>query len=377
MNLPIYFKLIFQNKYLILVLFIVSIYILSSVFQNGKMKLSNNSPNLVIQNVFPLNVSRKNSLINFPTSSHKKVKYMKYQCSKFCGGWGDRLRGILSVYALSLLLNREFRIMINHPCSITNLLQSNEIKWDSEIEYEDKMTNYVINTIDNRNKFTQNISNLDPDSFLNNYDIITIANNVDWTYYMVRNKFLKKKIKNLGFNIHKFRLKNLMFEWYHKFFKLQPSLQEKYDQFLTKLKIENNAKLLCVQIRTGGIRSNHKRDKLFNSYENTKKFWKFINKKFLNDSKIDNFKLFITTDNELVEKDAIKIYGKDKVILNDGPILHIDRDVHRSNDCKNAERTILDFHCLKNCDIGVISSSNFGKFGLWNRKNPTENLFSL
>ena len=377
LNFLLSFKLILKKKHLNLVLFIVSIYIILSAFKNEKMKESNISPNVVIQNVGPLIMSRENSGLNLPILSHKKVKYIIYQCREFCGGWGDRMRGILSVYALSLLLNREFRILMNYPCPITDLLQSNDIKWDSTIEEKDKMSNFEINTIDDRNKFSQNISILDPDTFLNNYEIITIANNVDWTYSMTGNKLLKEKIKNLGFNTQKFRLKNLIFEWYHKLFRLKPSLQEKYDQFLTKVKSQNNTKLLCVQIRTGGIRSNHKRDKLFNSYESTKKFWKFINKNFLNDSKIDNFKLFITTDNELVERDAIQIYGIDKVILNDGPIFHIDRDVHRSNDCKNSVRTILDFHCLKNCDIGVISSSNFGRFGLWNRKNPTENLFIL
>ncbi|CAF3902742.1 unnamed protein product, partial [Adineta steineri] len=52
---------------------------------------------------------------------------MIYSCQSFCGGWGDRLRGILSVYILALLTNRHFMIDMNYPCEILKVLQPNVV----------------------------------------------------------------------------------------------------------------------------------------------------------------------------------------------------------------------------------------------------------
>ena len=64
-----------------------------------------------------------------------RPKYIKYECLKInrlCGGWADRLKGIISTYALSLIMNRTFVMKITQPCHINAILQPNEINWDQE-----------------------------------------------------------------------------------------------------------------------------------------------------------------------------------------------------------------------------------------------------
>ena len=47
--------------------------------------------------------------------NHLAEKTMIYSCQSFCGGWGDRLRGIISVYVLALLTDRRFLMDMNYP----------------------------------------------------------------------------------------------------------------------------------------------------------------------------------------------------------------------------------------------------------------------
>jgi len=114
----------------------------------------------------------------------------------------------------------------------------------------------------------------------------------------------------------------------------------------------------------------------FNDKNVTKIFWKFIRNDLIAKLELKNYKIFITTDDEDVQKEAFDEFGSDKVVTNEGEILHIDRDVDNLNDCNRIEKTILDFHSLQNCDIG-IASSGYGKMGLWNRKDPVKDLYVL
>ena len=65
-------------------------------------------------------------------------RYIMYRCDQkldrdFCGGIGDRLKGILSTYLWSLLTNRTFVVKITRPCNIINLMEPNLVDWDKQI----------------------------------------------------------------------------------------------------------------------------------------------------------------------------------------------------------------------------------------------------
>lgn len=92
---------------------------------------------------------------------------------------------------------------------------------------------------------------------------------------------------------------------------------------------------------------------------------------------INKYKIFITTDDELVQQEAFNEFGQNKVVTNNGEIVHIDRDVHDlREDCTRIEKTILDFHSFSNCDFALVSSQ-FGEMAAWNRKNPLENIYMI
>ena len=136
--------------------------------------------------------------------------------------------------------------------------------------------------------------------------------------------------------------------------------------------------LFCAQIRIGGKRPNVAYDAQFNSVNVTKLFWKFMRENFTqNMSNYTNWKIFVTSDFESVEKEAVNEFGKDKVIRIHGVNSHIDRERNLGNNCSRIEKPIMDFHFLQNCDKAVISYSGFGRFGLYNRKYPNKNVYSI
>ena len=71
-------------------------------------------------------------LLKFKESKKLQTnKYIVYECIEgmgLCGGWGDRLKGIYSAYAWSLVSGRRFYINIKKPCNLTSFLEPNSNK---------------------------------------------------------------------------------------------------------------------------------------------------------------------------------------------------------------------------------------------------------
>jgi hypothetical protein len=79
------------------------------------------------------------------TSNQKFIsdKFIAFECdihSKYgkynCGGWGDRLKGIMVAYGWSLITNRNLLINIARPCLLTSLLLPNEVNWSQPMPQE-------------------------------------------------------------------------------------------------------------------------------------------------------------------------------------------------------------------------------------------------
>ncbi|RNA37766.1 hypothetical protein BpHYR1_023949 [Brachionus plicatilis] len=95
---------------------------------------------LVFRYKFTLILSKRkkifSGLLKFPVLDAKiSNKFIQFECTisgQFCGGWGDRLKGILSTYAISMIIDREFTIKMTRDCDLRRILEPNEINWDHE-----------------------------------------------------------------------------------------------------------------------------------------------------------------------------------------------------------------------------------------------------
>ena len=47
----------------------------------------------------------------------------------------------------------------------------------------------------------------------------------------------------------------------------------------------------------------------------------------------------------------------------------------KPNDCESSEKTILDFHAFQLCDSAVITNTQYGRFGMWLRADPSKNVY--
>jgi hypothetical protein len=334
-----------------------------------KTYLTNNSPS---------------SLQNFDSNSSPQKtsneKYLVYECKYHCGGWADRLKGIMSVYTLSLLTNRSFLIDMRTPCNFTRLFMPNTIDWRVKEEniininkrlYKDCLNNFKAECLtENDFDALTNTSSSKP--------IFVIKTNQDWLSHFSTMPHFQAQILKLGFNSSEELKLHLVFhQFYQRLFKLTPSLEEKYLRVKGDAHLTENTQIYCAQIRIGGARWPHvKYDLKINTLGKTQTlFWSFMRENFITHTKNNDWRVFVTSDVESVEQEAIKEFGNDRVIRIPGLNTHVDRETNLGNDCTRIEKPILDFHFLQMCNKAVISGSGFGRLGIWNRAEPLKDVF--
>ena len=304
-------------------------------------------------------------------------KYLIYECKFHCGGWADRLKGIMSVYALSLLTNRHFLIDIRTPCNFSHLFMPNQIDWlpehsglhrNTKRTYIDCLNNFEPECLAKANYFLDNEHHL---------PVIAIKANQEWLTYFSKNSLFRSKILNLGFNSTQlFRLHLVFHQFYAKLLRLTPDMEKKYNEIKCDARITNQTQIFCAQIRIGGARPHVKYDNKINELGRTQKlFWIFLRKNFIRNALTNDWRIFITSDIESIELEAIKEFGDERVIRIKGLSTHVDREANLGNDCTRIEKPILDFHFLQNCHKAVISRSGFGRLGVWNRRIPMQDVF--
>ncbi|CAF1213398.1 unnamed protein product [Rotaria sordida] len=313
-------------------------------------------------------------------------KYLVYVCHENCGGWGDRLRGIMSLFMLSLMLDRNFRIEITHPCNLTHILRPNLYNWTQSIDglvVVDPITHrrrfnltrkMLITTANARKEVLTNVSqilynNRSIDSIWSE-DVLYWATNKDYFYQLSNNIFYRKKFKSYGIMTkYNIKLEILFSLFYEILFRPVNKIQQHILQY--KLKHKNNH-IICAQIRTGK-NPTIPHDKVLPGRQNiSEMIFSFIDS---NNSNI-NSQIFLTTDNEQVYHEARQRYGS-RLLYVPGEITHLDRSLNIGQKvCREQDKLLTDFHLLGElCDISIISNSGFGFWGNLRRYKPFEQLF--
>ncbi len=279
----------------------------------------------------------------------------------------------MSSYALALLTNRQLIIDMTKPCDFLELLEPNIVNWNKNAyKLEGKTRN--MSCIENYSCQKQ-FENANASNFELDYEIIKIQLNIDWLGYFSRVKNFQQRIVDLGYTRDNFRLIYRMHEWYNRLFKLTPKLQIEYEAFRENSKLTQNTTVICAQIRIGGQRDHVAFDARFNDLNSTVLWWKFIRENFLTSlSSKSDWKLFVTSDHEQAEKEAVAFFGKQRVIRIPGLFTHVDHEANLE-DCTRVHKPILDFHFMQQCTYAAVSMSGFGKLATWNRDDPIKNMY--
>ena len=309
-------------------------------------------------------------------------QFLMYRCevvadqNRNCGGLGDRIKGIVTAYLWALITNRTFLIRIDRPCEFDQLYLPNQVDWNGrrDLAFFDR----VEITVDNA--FKQRFAHVNFTLMQQKRKLIILKSNRNLAESIANNKHLNiyKRVKELGFEPEKVDMPYSFRYFYNHLFKLTPHLSAKYKRFLAKAKPFNDSQLICAQIRIGRHQHFYHRtyvDIYAQAESNAKRYWSLIREKFLFNLG-DNYKIFITTDNEYIHKEAVAEFGEDRIVFHEGQFNHMDFIENTQDNCTPIEKTILDFHSLQNCDMAVISRSQFGRIGLWNRVDPLKNTYA-
>ena len=307
------------------------------------------------------NVQSKNFIIN-------PNKYIVFQSGY--NGFADRIKGIVTTYAISLLIGRKFLIKMDQPCNLTDFLLPNQIDWNksfNELIQEGKLRpNFTTLKYLKRNR--GNFKAYNVTSVLNmayrywDIDVIFFTVNDNWLPFFQGNKYLKQRIFQVGYAFHDFKMSFLLKDWLNKLFKFSTRLQEEYDKYTKLLKPQKDTYLICAQIRTHDI-DNQKNSSV------GELFWNYIKTNYLDKNKTnDNYRIFITSDYELIEKEALIYFGPEKVVYT----TNVGKSNHflKIQDCKNEIKSVLDFFLLSNCDLALHGHGEYGKTAYYNRDYP-------
>ncbi|CAH1796750.1 unnamed protein product [Owenia fusiformis] len=290
----------------------------------------------------------------------EQEKYIVYLCVKPCGGWGDRMMGIFTTYIMSRIFQRKFIIAQHHPCDLKSVLLPNTLNWTwpaSLQTYMDVLNPAGYNNLyikyfsilDNNKDFPVNeIMNQREDlNMLYNQHLWVFRTNNAFPWAFSNNPTYNGSITAMGYNESTFSLRNMFRDVYNALFILTPALESRYNSFMQECK---NSRLVCTQVRTGQNPSMP--DDVELAAVDIRAIWQFIHTKL----HPQNDRLFVTTDSEEVRQNASNEFGN-VIIDTVGNITHVDR--YGSN-CNGMEKVALDFHILSQCDLLLVSRSNFG-----------------
>jgi hypothetical protein len=244
------------------------------------------------------------------------------------GGLADRLKGIISLYALAKYLEIDFFIYFKHPFSLNHFLKENNVHWEIDIDYIQSFKNPVtirtsyrgnLKKVDRlRNNLIYNFGGGYLEEFNNryntNYNFKSLFNEL-----FVETEYLKSLLKEnstpdnfIGIS---FRFQNLFGDFYEGE-KISKKILFTYERELLINK--------CID-SISVIKQNH-----------------------------PQFNLLVTSDSNYFENIVSKIPF---IFINKGKVLHIDHN--ENNDIKNFEKSFVDLLTLSKANE-VIRVSGLG-----------------
>ena len=263
------------------------------------------------------------------------TKYLIHTCINHCGGFADRMRGIVALYLLSIKHKRKFGIYHLQPCHLRNVLVPSEYNWT----IGDEM-------------FLENSSRYDDLAFSRDF-------------YGQYNGLLNKDVVFMQSNAMPNNLQGHFKKVFLTLFKPSEAIQKEINEF--KQKHVGRNKLVCSHIRVG--KNPSMEDVHYNDLGNISAIWQFL-KRY---DKVDHV-IYIASDSDAV-KEAAKLKFSKRLVDIPGRIMHIDI-MADDEDCSGFRKVVLDFYVLSTCDVLLVTRSGFGRLASYLR-DKTSGLFCV
>ncbi|XP_033755998.1 uncharacterized protein LOC117338778 [Pecten maximus] len=285
--------------------------------------------------------------------------YMVYTCnnesSVQCGGWSDRLSGILSTFVIALLTKQRFLIHHNHSFLLEEFLAPNEYDWryNASISQKGNKANYDLMNKDSKKAKKYLYGKKDLDKYFKSY-VNLIHINWDFTEVFRARPHIGRDVPW----ITKWHYADIYKEVYNYLFK--PS--ERLSRALNSQK-RRRSKTACAHVRIG--KSENLPDDPPRHRESLDTLWNVFD-----DLDEDVYDLFIATDDESLLKRASGRYPN-QIIETDGQIGHIAK-LKKGYNTEVSLKMFLDFYMLINCDILILTESGFGMAAAYIRNTDSD-----
>ncbi|ESO86201.1 hypothetical protein LOTGIDRAFT_167433 [Lottia gigantea] len=283
-----------------------------------------------------------------PSPTKINERYLVYVCDdkNKCGGWGDRQRGIVCSFFLSMVWKRTFKIVLTSPCDIRPYYQpTKEYNWiftEEELKGLQYKTNKTLNYMANCTLLNLNLNESET------AEVLYVKANCYSYEKIVKNytKFLPDFLKNIHY-----KNRALIFrEAWNRLMIPTERLTSQVSKIESSGKINLDAKtsgneLICAHLR---IRHCGYFPRPFKGLplSAVSKIWDFIDDNYHEKSRI-----FVATDDLDVRKSAISKYGA-RYIGSYAMVIHPDNmRFNLTLACSSQEAAYVDQLMLSKCNV--------------------------
>ena len=326
-------------------------------------------------------------------NNKREVKFLVYFCdwaNNGCFGYGDRVRGLISLFYLAVLTDRAFLIHWKTPKPLERFLTPKNINWTFPIPLLETRKHFWRNIYRHRKKdlddwLTKNISAVSSLVKKENFNVYfdkpveIVATNV---YFadgaMQNNKYLMQRsqameIRPLLPGSQRHTKIGCAFDI---LFDTPPRLQNALQNTRKKLR-ENGTFVIGIHIRLGDKQFGRNNTRVSESdFPKYNLCAKKVERKLFSLNGRKHARWFLATDSLLV-KDYARKHFAEKVITEESKPEHIDinNEGEKPFSDKGMIGVLHDHFMLAECDFLVLSDSSFSKtaigVGIHNRKSYT------
>ena len=302
--------------------------------------------------------------------ANETERFMIYQCIKFCGGWADRLKGIITAYIIATLTNRTFGIQIvDNECTLTNHLKPNEVNWDIPQSVDLTTGSGKYYKLDHA-RFYENLAWVDLDEIFPSR-VVFFKSNLDRYDKIKPNKLYRKQLEWM----QPLSRAEIFARIYRKLFKFSPEVRTILDRTLKLARPTENGRLICGHVRFAGNAGNFPDTQRRHTTAHGKTLLNFLQTFDPASSKYNisragdvfgtsaavkasNVRFFVTSDSTSFLDQAEDVFG-DRLIRTEGRVVHMDRpnQIEKAG-CDSFTKVLVDQHLLSTCDVLVVSKSN-------------------
>ena len=308
----------------------------------------------------------------------KGERYIVYLCHSnlTCAGWGDRQHGIFSVYLISLVTNRTFKVDMQSPCPLHKLYHPRLANWklnQSELEGLSSIHLYALN--DREFRDSVKLINFDKEY---PQDVVYLTTNYDYFYNLKANPnykdIFRQKVRG--------RPRPILFaDLWQGIFKINKRVSRKISPALELAHPSKSHKLVCAHVRFGRNPTIPNDGDIRNTLTTIKPFWKFMERH----SDPDKYRMFVASD-WLGFQEKVRSVYPDLLVYVSGEIVHIDKmrsyfhagqkgknssisSLGPVDECTGFEKVIADQYVLSKCDVLLLTYSVFGKAAAYMRRS--------